>query len=295
MGAIAIVTGASSGMGREFVRQLDQGGAGPLSQIWVVARRQELLNEVAAQAKTPVRTFALDLTQAASFDALEAALAEACDGGSPAVDSPTADSPATGGPTPGGNYLQLLINCAGFGRCGDYREVGRAANADMVLLNCLAVVQMCSLALPRMRPGSRIINLASMAGTLPLPGFATYSASKSFVLDFSRALASELGGTGISVTAVCPKWMRTPFLDHVGDEQTYRSMTFIGFEDPVRVARKALRSSTLGLSVCVPSPDMKLAYAALSVLPASVAMGFMSLMAGARRHCAGACDASVRE
>ena len=217
MRSIAIVTGASSGVGREFVRQLDAGGAGPIDEIWLIARNQDKLAQIAGETTTVTRVFPLDLTDPAAYYTLGDALSDATDDGK--------------------LYVQLLVNSAGFGTAGTFAEVGADANAQMVRLNCLATVQMCSIVLPYLRPGSRIINLASMAGTLPLPGFATYSATKAFVLNFSRALDEELSEVGIRVTAVCPKWMKTGFFDHLGPRSAYESMMVIGTEKPEAAVR----------------------------------------------------------
>lgn len=258
MRSIAIVTGASSGVGREFVRQLDAGGAGPIDEIWLIARNQDKLAQIAVETTTVTRVFPLDLTDPAAYYTLGDALSDATDDGK--------------------LYVQLLVNSAGFGTAGTFAEVGADANAQMVRLNCLATVQMCSIVLPYLRPGSRIINLASMAGTLPLPGFATYSATKAFVLNFSRSLDEELSEVGIRVTAVCPKWMKTGFFDHLGPRSAYESMMVIGTEKPEAAVRKALVASTLGRPVCVPSPDMKAAYALLQIIPTALAMSSMRLL-----------------
>ena len=258
MKSIAIVTGASSGVGREFVRQLDEGAGGPIDEIWLIARNADKLTQIAIETQTVTRVFPLDLTNPAAFYTLGDALSDATDGGK--------------------LYVQLLVNSAGFGTAGTFGEVGPDANAQMVRLNCLAVVQMCSTVLPYLRPGSRIINMASMAGTLPLAGFATYSATKSFVISFSRALDEELAEAGVRVTAVCPKWMKTGFFDHLGPQSAWQPMMAIGTESPIVAVRKALRASVLGRPVCVPSPDMKAAYALLQIIPTALAMSSMRLL-----------------
>ena len=258
MKSIAIVTGASSGIGHEFVCQLDQGSGGPLDEIWVIARRRDALNQLASSCKTKIRVFALDLLEPSSFKTIADELANSC-----------ANESA---------YVQWLINSAGFGRAGNFGDIGTQSNADMVRLNCLAVVEMCSIVLPYLKPGARIVNMASMAGTLPLEGFAVYSASKSFVLNFSHALNAELSDGGVHVTAVCPKWMKTGFLEHAGDKKALGRMMFIGFEDPKRVVRKALRAAILGRGVCVPSHDMKIAYGALAILPVGFVMAAMGFL-----------------
>lgn len=121
--------------------------------------------------------------------------------------------------------------------------------------------------LPFMREGSRIINIASVAAFTPQPKLAVYSAAKRFVLDLSRSLNAELGSAGIHVTAVCPKFMQTEFLDAPGDAAAARRMTAIGFERADNVVHAALRASRAGRDLCIPSLDMKAYYAATRILP----------------------------
>lgn len=255
MKSIAIVTGASSGVGKEFVRQLCMGKGGPLDEVWVIARSEEVLEELAAEHAEPkVCPIPLDLTRDDSFPQLEQLLAQedVC--------------------------VQWLVNSAGFGTFGDFGSVGRTDNANMVRLNCLAVVQMMSVVLSHMRPGSRIINLASIAGAIPQPYLATYSATKAFVLELSRMLDHELSPIGIHVTAVCPKFMRTGFLDAPGDHATANRMTVIGFEDVHRVVSCAIARALLGRQLCITSPDMRASYLLAKILPRRVLFWVEDLM-----------------
>ena len=243
MTSIAIVTGASSGLGAEIVRQLAEGAFGPLDQIWAVSRRAE-------RTSPRVRPFSLDLTDPASFDVLEAALAE----------------------TPGARVV-LLVNNAGFGTFGDFADMPARDNADMVRLLMLAPVELTYRALPYMAAGSRILNVASVAAFMPQPGLATYSAAKRFVLDLSRALDAELGGVDIHVTALCPKFMRTGFLDHPGaGDVAARMARLTGFEDVKRVAERGLRAAREGRALCIPSADMRALYVATKMLPYPLAL-----------------------
>ena len=206
MNNIAVVTGASSGVGREFVRQLDRGAGGPLDQIWIVARNADALAVIAEQTATPVRAFALDLTEQSSYECLRDALED---------EAPT---------------VQWLVNSAGFGKFGDFGQIAERDEGNMVRLNCLAVVETTYHCLPHMVAGSRVVNMASIAGLIPQPGLSTYSATKRFVVDLSRTLDYELGPVGIHVTAVCPKFMDTGFLANPGDAHEVRRMTTIGYE-----------------------------------------------------------------
>lgn len=240
---IAIVTGASSGLGAEIVRQLAEGAFGPLDQIWAVSRRAEKTGPL-------VRPFALDLTDPASFDVLEQALDETTDA-----------------------RVALLVNNAGFGTFGGFAAMPPEDNANMVRLLMLAPVELTYRALSFMSAGSRILNVSSVAAFMPQPCLATYSAAKRFVLDLSRSLDAELGPVGIHVTALCPKFMRTGFLDHAGaDDVAARMAGLTGFEDVRRVARLGLRAARAGRTLCIPSADMRAFYAAAKLLPYPLAL-----------------------
>lgn len=244
MQRIAIVTGASSGVGREFVHQLDEGRGGPLDAIWIIARSADKLEELARQCKNVrIDPIPCDLTQESSFTLIERWLQES-------------DA-----------RVEWLVNSAGFGKFGDFASVDAKANADMVRLNCLAVVTMTSIVLPHLHAGSRIINMASIAGAIPQVMLATYSATKAFVLELSRMLDHELRSSGIRVVAVCPKFMRTGFLDDPGNTDAADGMCRIGFEDVHHVVSKALGRALSGRTVCMPSADMRLLYLLSRLLP----------------------------
>lgn len=252
---IAIVTGGSSGLGKEFVKLLDRGAGGPLQEIWLIARDTSKLDEVAATLKTPVKCLALDLTDSSSFATLDAALAAQKD-----------------------LNVQWLVNCAGFGKFGPFTSIGAVANGNMVKLNCLAVVELCYSCLLYMHAGSRIINIASLAALVPQPGLAVYSATKRFVMDFSYALDGELGSAGIHVSALCPKFMDTHFLDKPGNAQTLKRLEWVGFEDPAACAAKALRQSVAGKVCIITSPSVKVFHFFSKLLPTPAVMKAQSLV-----------------
>lgn len=268
MGAVAIVTGASSGVGREFVRQFDAGAGGHLDEIWLIARRRDVLEEVASSCTTPTRILALDLTRPGSYEQFTEELA--------------AEKP----------QVKWLVNSAGFGKFGTFPTIPEKDCASMVRLNCLALVEMCYRCLPRMSAGSRIINLASIAGVIPQPGLALYSATKSFVLELSRTIDHELAPLGIHVTALCPKFMRTGFLDSPNNSDIARRMCRIGFSPVDRVVSRAIRYARLGLPLCIPSLDMKLAHIITCILPHSATMGMQDWLFGFWRPAGGTNETS---
>ena len=183
---IAIVTGASSGMGREFVLQLSQ--YVQVDEIWAIARREDALK--ALQAAVPVRAVPLDLCESASFDRFAQLL--------------EAEKPD----------VKLLVNAAGFGKFGAYHKVSLEDEGRMIDLNCKALVWMTRLCIPYMAAGSHILQLASNSSWQPVPYITTYGATKAMVLSYSRAMNRELKSKGIRVMAMNPGWVRTEFFDH---------------------------------------------------------------------------------
>ena len=194
---IAIVTGASSGMGREFVLQLSN--YCQVDEIWAIARREEALR--ALQAAVPVRPICLDLCNDSSFTQFSQLLA--------------AEKP----------NVKLLVNAAGFGKFGGFQKIPLEEDLRMIDLNCKALVAMTRLTLPYMAPGSHILQLDSLSAFQPVPYIATYGATKSFVLSYSRAANRELKGSGIRMMTMNPGWVKTEFFNHAlqtnGNEVQY--------------------------------------------------------------------------
>ena len=185
---IAIVTGASSGMGREFALQLPQ--QEKFDQLWVIARRESALESLKGQVPCPVRVIPLDLLDPASFSTYQALLAE---------EKPT---------------VRVLVNCAGFGRFGRYDQIPLDDCMKMIDLNCKALVAMTQLTLPYMERGSKIVELDSLSAFQPVPYINVYGSTKAFVLSYSRALNRELRPRGIRVMSVDPGWVKTEFFGH---------------------------------------------------------------------------------
>ena len=185
---IAIVTGASSGMGREFVRQLSD-YIQP-DEIWAIARRKSALEELSAETQIPVRPITLDLAASESFQEFAALLKE--------------EQP----------QIQLLVNAAGFGKFGDFQTISQEDDLGMIDLNCKALVAMTRLCLPYMQRGSRILQLDSLSAFQPVPYITTYGATKAFVLSYTRACNAELKPQGIRMMAMNPAWVKTEFFNH---------------------------------------------------------------------------------
>ena len=185
---IAIVTGASSGMGREFVLQLKDYVS--VDEIWVIARRQAALESLTEESSLPIRPIVLDLCDSSSF----ADLATILDAEKPNV--------------------KLLVNAAGFGKFGGFQKVSLEDDCKMIDLNCKALVMMTRLVVPYMAPGSHILQLDSLSAFQPVPYITTYGATKAFVLSYSRAMNRELKPLGIRCMAMNPGWVKTEFFNH---------------------------------------------------------------------------------
>ncbi|AEB07248.1 short-chain dehydrogenase/reductase SDR [Coriobacterium glomerans PW2] len=253
---IVLITGASSGLGREFARQVDAGAIDDVTEIWAVARRADRLEALVRTSSTPVRPFCLDLTDPISYSILESALAEtAC------------------------ANVRLLVNNAGIAVFGRFARQRQDAAPRMAQLLMRAPVELIYRVLPYMRSGSRIIDISSVAAFLPQPDLAVYAAAKRFILDVTRALNAELEDVGICATAVCPKFMKTEFLDDPGDASAARQMSAIGFERIDRVARAALKASEEGRDLCIPALDMRVLYALTHVIPYRVLLGVQRSLA----------------
>lgn len=224
---IAIVTGASSGMGKEFVLQLP--GAVAVDEIWAIARRGGELEKLRELSAVPVRPIVLDLCREESF-ATYAALLEA--------QKPN---------------VRLLVNAAGFGKFGSYSRIDTEDECRMIDLNCKALLMMTRLTVPYMAPGSHILELDSLSAFQPVPYITTYAATKAFVLSYSRAMNRELKDRGIRVMAMNPGWVKTEFFDHAfqtngGNEVQYFNYLYEA-KDVVRTGLKDLYHSRKDYSV----------------------------------------------
>lgn len=250
---IAIVTGASSGMGKEAIIQIADRFGG-MDEIWAIARREERLTLLRRQLPVPLRIFPLDLTQEDSLEVLQEALEEK---------QPN---------------VKILVNSAGYGKIGNVGEVSLAEETGMVRLNCETLCAVTHLVLPYLSDHSRIIQFASAASFLPQPGFAIYAATKSFVLSYSRALNAELKSRDISVTAVCPGPVKTEFFDiaeTTGNVPLYKKLTMAA---PEKVVRLALRDSMMGKSVSVYGPLMKAFFLLCKIMPHDILLKIMARM-----------------
>jgi len=220
---IAVITGASSGMGREFVYALDKDEE--FDELWVIARREDRLLELQEKCRARIRPVVLDLQQRESADTYKALLEE--------------HKPE----------IAVLVNAAGFGLFGSFMEMELDRQLDIVDLNSRALTAMCYLSVPYMTKGSRIYNMGSMSSWQPVPYINVYGASKAYVLNFSRALGVELRDRGIKVMAVCPGWIQTEFFSHAIHDDTINY--FNRYYTAKQVIDKALKDMKKGKNASV--------------------------------------------
>ena len=188
---VAIVTGASSGLGKEFTKQIEQ--KFDYDEIWIFARRESLLLEVENQinekaGKKIVKSFAVDICGKDGVKRFSDILESEKD-----------------------FSVGLFVNNAGFGTYGPFEDTPLDKELDMIEINCVTLTGLCGVVLKYLTSNSVIINTASLAAFMPLGNFAVYGASKAYALSFSVALAAELKDKGVKVCALCPGSVSTEF------------------------------------------------------------------------------------
>ncbi len=249
---IAVITGASSGIGQEFAFQMDE-RMGGLDEIWLIARRRDRLEELSKVMETPARIVAMDVTDERDMEAFRETLA--------------AENVS----------IRMLVNCAGYGLMGRFDRIPVKEQLGMLEVNCKALTRMTYECIPYMCKNGRIIQLASSAAFVPQKNFAIYAATKSYVLSFSTALREELKGKSIWVTAVCPGPVETEFFDiaeKYGSTLAVKKLTMVS---PQRVVKDALRDSCHKKAVSVCSLPMKAFRVLTKIIPHGWFLSMMGL------------------
>ncbi len=245
---IAIVTGASSGMGRRFALTLKNHAS--YDEVWVIARSGDKLAALQEKIPFPVRPIALDLTSPEAAPRLQQLLQQ--------------EQPR----------VKLLINGAGYGIFDRVETTGYADSMGMLDLNCRALTVLTLLCLPYLDAGSEIINIASVAAFQPIPCINIYGATKAYVLSFSRALNRELKSRKIRVFAVCPFWTKTGFFDRAirdgSDPVVKKYAAMYTAEFVVQYAWNKLEKT--GRDYCIPGAMAKLQVLGVKLLPHSLVM-----------------------
>lgn len=244
---IAIITGASSGIGKEFLKLLlkEEG----LEELWAIGRDELRLKEVKEEDKARIRIFSMDLSHKKNFDILEAL-----------IESEDVD-------------VRWLINCAGYAKFCDWSGIDRYTSVNMIDVNISALVSMCLISLPHMKRGGKIINMASQAAFQPLPYQNIYSSTKAFVRNYTRALNAELKSKGISATAVCPGWMQTRLIERAIVEGENGTRVFPHIVYPDVVAKKALKDAKKSKDISIYSSYVKFSNLLAKLLPQKCMMG----------------------
>ncbi|MBQ3057682.1 MAG: SDR family NAD(P)-dependent oxidoreductase [Clostridia bacterium] len=245
---IAVITGASSGLGTEYAKAVNKMRQ-DIDEIWLIARREDKLKEVAALLNKKVRTLKCDITNKDCINEYVSLLK-----------SENAE-------------VKLLINNAGFGKLGYFYEISTEDNAGMIRLNCEALTVMASVTLPFMKENSEIINTCSIASFAPNSRMAVYSSTKAYVMSFSRALRQELKGRKINVLSVCPGPMETEFLSLAGigkgDSKTFDTLPR---DNAQKVAEHSLKASLKKKAVFADHIFYKFYRFASKILPTSIVM-----------------------
>ena len=222
--SIAIITGASSGMGAEFARQLKlQWG---VENFWLVARREDKMRALAEELSVNAKIISADLTADEGIEKLRAEL--------------ESEKPK----------VKYLINSAGFGNFGSFDQLPESEISDMIDLNVKALVLITHMVIPYMERGGRIVELGSGSCFTPLPYFNIYASSKAFVLHYTKGLNHEIKKYGLRATCFCPGWVETEFLGKATDRRAAtmpRSMSpMLGCRDVVsRCVRRLGRGPTM--------------------------------------------------
>lgn len=225
MKKVAIVTGASSGMGQQFARTAAQ--QFNFDELWIIARRAERLEALAQELnKQTVRCLPMDLTDANSLTDFSHLLKDE------------------------DVEIVLLVNAAGYGKFQAVQDIPQSVADHMLALNCKALMDLCYICLPYMKRGSKILNIASVAAFQPVPYIGEYAATKAFVLSFSRSLWTELRPQGITITALCPYWTKTEFFDVANTKTTRDRVTYFNaMYDPKDLVARGWRDLKRGRDI----------------------------------------------
>ena len=222
---IAIVTGASSGIGAEFCRVLDSYN---LDAIWLIARRQDRLDEVASSLQTPTKSFSVDLSDREQLDEF--------------LEIVKRESPE----------IQYLVNCAGFGKFGLSWELSSEASISMIDVNVIALISITDGCIPYMAKNGHIIELCSASAYISMYNLNIYASTKSFVKHFCNGLRNELKPRNISVTEVSPGWVKTDFIDICVEENKVPEKVFKNTVTKEAVVAHAMKCANKGKkrSIC---------------------------------------------
>lgn len=246
----AIITGASAGLGLEFVSQLEDYFP-EIDCVWLISRSAAKLEEASGLLKhAEAKILPLDLCSESDLDVLEETLKK--------------EQP----------QLCLLVNNAGCGHLGNVGEGEYRTETRMVDLNIRALTAVSNMCVPYMSKGGHIINMSSIASFCPNPRMTVYSSSKAYVSAFSRGLGQELEERGISVTAVCSGPMGTEFLDIAGIRGNSKTFDTLPWCEPKKVVAGSYKAAKAGRAVHTPRAFFKLYRVIAKILPQYIMVKF---------------------
>lgn len=248
---IAIITGASSGMGKDFVINADK--RYNLDEIWVIARREDRLLALQQNCKAKIVPLAFDLTKSESFEFIKSKLEN---------ESPN---------------VKLLVNASGFGKMAEFENSNLKCNADMCDLNLKALIIMTQIVLPYVKEGGKIIEVGSLSSFEPVPHLSVYAGTKAGVLSFTRALSHELKRKKIKVLCLCPYWVKTEFFDRANEKEKLKKLDILYDSDfVVKVAYKTIDKTNK--NYVVPGKYAKLIRLFAKIMPHNFMMKIMDKM-----------------
>ncbi len=240
--SIAIITGASGGIGSEFARQLKE--LAGIDEFWFIARRSERMEALRDELGVKAKIICADLTVSDGINKIREALAE--------------EKPR----------VKFLVNCSGFGNFGAFDELTEDEVVKMIDLNVKALVLITHMCIPYIERGGRIVQLGSASCFTPLPYFNIYSSSKVFVLHYSKSLNFELKRYGIRSTCFCPGWVDTEFLEKsVANEGRSHPNKMKPLLDCKKVVRGCVKASIKGRTMYVTNAQTKLQHLLFKILP----------------------------
>ena len=240
--SVAIITGASSGIGREFAKNLNSMLG--IEEFWFIARREDRMEALRNELRVKAKIIKADLCKTEGIECVRAALEE--------------EKP----------QVSFLINAAGFGDFGAFDEISETSVARMIDLNAKALVLITHMVIPYMQRGGKIIELGSGSCFTPLPYFNVYSSSKVFVLHYTKALNYEIKKYGLTATCFCPGWVETEFIDKaLLDGKTTHPKKMKPLLSAERVVRGCIRAAERGKKMYVVNWFTKLQHTLFKILP----------------------------
>lgn len=248
---IIIITGASSGMGYELAKQIDKIYTNKLDEIWLIARRISKLEELSDSLSHVTRLFPSDITNELDMQSIQESLNIMCP-----------------------NVL-LLANVAGYGVMGNVIDLSEDELVKTTRINCESVIRLTQIVLPYIPKGGRIINFSSSAAFLPQPGFAVYAASKTYILNYTRALNAELKVRKITATAVCPGPVNTDFLKTAQKYSKTPEYKKLFYKKADEVVKKALIDSYKRRELSIYSFSMRCLYIISKFVPHRLILKFI--------------------